>query len=82
MKNTMKVVRWPLLMLCIVGIVLGTYFLMVPETQLIYSEKIAFCDNGDCEISSLQRYSDGSAAGSSTSGGVSEDWVKDWLGYK
>lgn len=79
MSKTMKVVRWPLLAICLAGIILGAYFIMTPPAATrIYSEKIAFCNDGICEISSLQRYSDGSAAGSS-SNGISEQWVTDWM---
>ncbi|KKQ04435.1 MAG: hypothetical protein US24_C0043G0005 [candidate division WS6 bacterium GW2011_GWC2_36_7] len=78
MNKTMKVVRWPLLIVCIAGMVIGAFFMMTPSTTRIYSEKIAFCNDGLCQISSLQRYSNGSAAGSS-SNGVSTEWVDEWM---
>jgi hypothetical protein len=54
---------------------------MTPPVTRIYSEKIAFCNDGVCEISSLDRYSNGSAAGSS-SNGVPQEWVTDWMKSK
>lgn len=80
-KNTRKIVRWPLLLVCIAGIFAGVYLIMTPPVTRIYSERIAICDNGICDISSRQVYSDGSAAGSS-SNGIPESWVTEWMKSK
>ena len=68
--------------ICLIGMSIGVYLMKTPPVTRIYSEKVAICDNeGLCSISSLQRYSNGAIVGSS-SDGISEDWVRDWLGNK